>query len=82
MPYTSTNGHMFSIISKDGRLGIRLNKKDREEFIKTHKTKLFKNYGTTMKEYVEIPQKLLKDTKNLAKLLQTAEEYVKTLKKK
>jgi hypothetical protein len=33
IPYTSLNGHMFSLFCKDGLLGFRLSKEDREEFL-------------------------------------------------
>ena len=32
MPYTSSNGHMFSLINKDDELGIRLSKEDTATF--------------------------------------------------
>ena len=59
MPYTSVNGHMFSIMDKEGNLGLRLSKIDREEFIKYFNSKLMVQYGTVMKEYAVIPQNLL-----------------------
>ena len=31
MPYTSANGHMFSLLNKDGELGIRLSKEEGEQ---------------------------------------------------
>ncbi|MFT5265293.1 MAG: hypothetical protein ACI8YQ_004044 [Polaribacter sp.] len=29
MPYTSVNGHMFSFLSKEGTMGLRLSREDR-----------------------------------------------------
>jgi hypothetical protein len=43
---------------------------------------LFKAYGTIMKEYVAVPDALLKNTKELQKYLELSYEYVKTLKPK
>ncbi|HEX9804853.1 MAG TPA: TfoX/Sxy family protein [Candidatus Dojkabacteria bacterium] len=82
LPYTSLNGHMFSLIGKDGKLGIRLSKEDKEEFEKKYKTKPFIQYGATMQGYVSIPDKLLKDTKELKKYLKKSLKYVKTLEPK
>ena len=32
-PYTSINGHMFSFLSKNGTMGLRLSENDRNSFI-------------------------------------------------
>jgi hypothetical protein len=37
IPYTSYHGHMFSYFQKDGRFGLRLPVKAREDFIKKYK---------------------------------------------
>jgi hypothetical protein len=67
--YTSVNGHMFTV--HDSRsLAIRLPEDEREEFLKKHKTTLFKAYGAAMKEYVAVPDALLKNTKELQKYLE------------
>jgi TfoX/Sxy family transcriptional regulator of competence genes len=81
MPYTSLNGHMFSFLSESG-LGIRLPKEVREEFLKKHATTLYKTRGTILKEYVAVPDKLLKNTKELKKYFDLSYEYVSTLKPK
>ena len=82
MPYTSLNGHMFSVLAKDGSLGLRLSKEDREEFIKKYHSELMKQYGIVMKEYVIVPGKLLADTKELEKYFDRSYEYVKSLRPK
>jgi hypothetical protein len=33
MPYTSHNGHMFSLFGKEGKLGLRLPKDKREQLL-------------------------------------------------
>jgi TfoX/Sxy family transcriptional regulator of competence genes len=80
-PYTAVNGNMFTLLH-DSRLAIRLPEKEREEFLKKHKTTLFTAYGALMKEYVAVPDALLKNTKELQKYLELSYEYVKTLKPK
>jgi hypothetical protein len=45
MPYTSLNGHMFSVPHKDGSVALRLPQGDREKFLKKYKTTLASQYG-------------------------------------
>ena len=82
MPYTSLNGNMFSLLGKDGSLGFRLSKKDREEFLDKFKSGLMEQYGAVMKEYVLIPDKLLNSPKELKKYFELSYAYAKTLKPK
>jgi TfoX/Sxy family transcriptional regulator of competence genes len=82
MPYTSFNGNMFSFISKEGLVGIRLPKEEREAFLKKYKTELFKTQGTVLKEYVTVPENLLANTKELKKYFAVSFGFVKTLKPK
>jgi hypothetical protein len=82
MPYTSLNGHMFSFLSKEGILALRLPANEREAFIDKFKTKLSESYGTVMKEYVDIPPDLLKQTQQLKKYFDMSYTYVGSLKPK
>lgn len=82
MPYTSINGNMFSFIDKHGSCGIRLPEKEREDFLKKYKTKLFETHGTVLKEYVTVPDELLKKTKELPKWFAISFAYAKALKPK
>jgi len=50
-PYTSLNGHMFTLLHDSRRLAIRLPEDKREEFLKKHKTTLFEAYGVVMKPF-------------------------------
>src|SRR5215471_8108880 len=79
VPYTSHNGNMFSYLSKEGRMALRLPEKVRENFLKDHKAKLMENYGIIQKEYVEVPEKLLSDAKKMKKYFASSYEYVKSL---
>ena len=81
-PYTSHNGHMFTFISKEGVLAIRLAKDERELFLKKYKTTLMESYGAVMKEYVKVPDDLLAETKQLKVYLLKSLAYVRTLKPK
>jgi TfoX/Sxy family transcriptional regulator of competence genes len=82
MPYTSINGNMFSLLTKGGRLALRLPVDAREAFLKKYKTKLCEQYGVVMKEYVEVPDALLKKTQELKKYFDQSYAYVSSLKPK
>ena len=81
-PYTSINGNMFTLLHQSRTLAIRLPEDQRKDFLKKHKTNLFEAYGVVMKEYVTVPDALLRNTKALEKYLQASFEYAKTLKPK
>lgn len=81
-PYTSMNGHMFTFLSKDGIMGLKLSPDDREEFIQKYNTNLIEQFGRVMNEFVEVPNELLNDTKSLSVYLQKSYNYVSTLKPK
>ncbi|MFI5134540.1 MAG: hypothetical protein ACHQD9_01685 [Chitinophagales bacterium] len=82
VPYTSHNGNMFSYLHNSGTMALRLPEKEREDFLKQHKTKLMEAYGVVQKEYVTVPDKLLADAKAMKKYFAISLEYVKSLKPK
>ena len=82
-PYTSHNGHMFSLLlGPKGVMALRLPEDEREKFLKKYNTTLYEAYGAVMREYATVPDVLLKDTKSLQKHLAVSYAYVKTLKPK
>lgn len=82
LPYTSVNGNMFSFLSKEGEVSIRLPENERELFIKKYKSQLSVQHGVIMKEYVLVPEELLKDKKEIKKCFKLSFEYASSLKKK
>ena len=82
VPYTSLNGHMFSYLSKNGKMALRLPAEEREVFLKKYKSKLFEAYGIVQKEYVEVPDSLLEKTSELKKFFDVSYSYVGSLKPK
>jgi len=82
VPYTSLNGHMFSYLSKEGKLALRLPEREREAFLKKYKTRLCQAYGVVQPEYVEVPDALLASTRELKKFFDRSYEYVASLKPK
>jgi TfoX/Sxy family transcriptional regulator of competence genes len=82
MPYTSVNGNMFSLLTPDGTLAVRLPAADRAAFLQRYETSLCEQYGTVMKEYVRVPASLLQNTRALAKYLDVSYRYACSLKPK
>lgn len=82
MPYTSHNGHMFSFLTKEGKLALRLSDEEREAFVEKYGTEPVVQYGAVMKEYVEVPQELLQDTDELKKYFDLSYQHAGTLKPK
>jgi len=82
MPYTSVNGNMFSFLSPDGSLALRLSDEARDAFIAKHKTRRFMDRGAAFSEYVVVPEAMWKKPKDLAKHFAASYAYAKTLKAK
>lgn len=80
--YTAVGGNMFTFLSKDGELGIRLSPDDFKKFSKKYNTGQFVQYGAKMRGYVEVPEKLISDTKALKPYLKKSYNYAKSLPKK
>jgi hypothetical protein len=81
-PYTSLNGHMFSYLDQTGTMGLRLPKEEVDAFLKKYKTSLFESYGVAKKDYVTVPDSLLKKTEELKRYVKISYDYAKTLKPK
>jgi len=82
MPYTSANGHMFSLQNKDGESGFRFSKQIQEKYIQEFGTTIFKSHGAVMKGYVLIPDKMFEELDELSKYLNESYDYVMTLEPK
>src|ERR1700736_3612027 len=79
VPYTSLNGHMFSYLAKSGEMALRLPEEPRETFLKKYKTTLCAQYGIVQKEYVMVPDKLLRRTVELKEYFYLSSAYVGSL---
>jgi hypothetical protein len=82
LPYTSVNGHMFSFLSASGLLALRLPKEGRDAFLEKYGTSLFVAHGATLKEYVEVPERLFASTVELLPYLDQSYAYAQGLKPK
>jgi hypothetical protein len=82
VPYTSANGHMFSILNKEGELGIRYGKEAQEKYIEQFGSSKFYSYNAEMHGYVRIPDEMFDDLDQLAEYLNESYDYVMTLEPK
>ena len=82
VPFASQNGHMFTYLSKAGVMALRLPERDREVFLKKYAARLCTQYGVVQKEYVEVPDALLRKPAELAKYLKVSFAFVSELKPK
>jgi hypothetical protein len=82
MPYTSHQGHMFSVVHKDGSVALRLPAKEREEFLAKYRTTLSSQYGSVQPEYVVVPPALLARTAELKRWFDVSFAHVASLKPK
>lgn len=79
MPYTSANGHMFSLLNKAGELGIRLPQGRQQELIDSHGCTEFRSHGARMRDYVLIPDSLLADKAAVIGLLKEGFAFANSL---
>ncbi|MEM9261305.1 MAG: hypothetical protein AAGA62_16815 [Bacteroidota bacterium] len=82
MHFTSANGHMFSILNKDGEIGIRFSKEVQKKYLEDFNTTVIKSYGTVMRGYVLIPDEMLEDLDLVAKYLDESYDWVMSLEGK
>lgn len=82
MPYTSANGHMFSLFNKADEIGIRFSKEVQNKYIEEYDTSIYTSYNAVMRGYILITHEMLQDLDHLAKLLNESYEYVMSLEPK
>jgi len=73
---------MFSLLNKEGELGIRLPKASQTKFKEEHKSTIFMSHGAVMRDYVLVPDSLLQNLDLLVKYLDEGYEFVMTLEPK
>ena len=79
VPYTSANGHMFSLLNKEGEFGIRFSKEIQQKYIEQWGSTIFTSHGATMRGYVLVPDEMWQDLDTLASYLNEAYDYVMSL---
>ena len=76
VPSTTANGRMFSMLNKDGEIGIRFPKEVQEKYMKAFNTTIYRSYNSVMQGYILINDEMLKDIDHMAKLLDKSYDYV------
>lgn len=82
LPYTSVNGHMFSQLTDDGQIAVRLPEDEARAFIAKHATANHVAHGAVRLEYVLVPAALLAKPAELKKLFARSYAFVSALKPK
>src|SRR5580693_2053358 len=81
-PAGFVNGNMFMGLFQES-MNLRLAAGPREEFLKIHNAKLFEPMpGRPMREYVDVPQSVMRDKKELSVWVAKAFEFGTSLKPK
>lgn len=81
-PYTSRNGHMFSFLTAEGTMAIRLPDDLADEFRSTYDSGPVTQYGSVMKGYVSVPDDLLSNAEELGRWFTRSNEWIGTLEPK
>ena len=79
IPYTSSNGKMFTFLSPTGELRIRLPDDERATFMKKYRAKLAVSHGVVLKDFVAVPAPLLARTSALRPYLGISRAYAERL---
>lgn len=82
MPYTSHNGHMFTLLNKAGEIGFRYSKQRQKEYFEKFDTSYFISYNAKMQGYILLTDKILNDRGLTLELLKESYEYICTLEPK
>ena len=82
IPYTSLNGNMFSFVSKEGDLGIRLSKENQTFYIQNTESDFLISHGAIMNGYIKVSDSIILDEKLLKETFAKSIEFAKSLKPK
>lgn len=82
MHYTSMKGNMFSFVSKDGEMGFRLSKEDKEHYITHEGATIMMQHDCVMNGYIHVSEAMLLSPAKLAEIFSKSIEFAKTLKPK
>lgn len=78
-PYTSRNGHMFSFLTPDGSMALRLSEELGEQFQAEYDSGPVMQYGRVMRGYVSVPDQLLAKPAELAPWFDEAWDWIGSL---
>lgn len=78
-PYTSRNGHMFSFLTPEGTLAIRLSDELRVAFAADFETSDVVQYGSVMRGHASVPGDVLEDPAVAGEWLAKSFDWIGTL---
>lgn len=78
-PYTSRNGHMYSFLTPEGMLALRLSDDLGNDFRSNYDSGEVRSYGSVMRGYVSVPDSLFEDTDQVASWFAKSYEWIGTL---
>ncbi len=78
-PYTARNGNMFSFLTAEGTMALRIPPDRHDEFAARYDTGPVEQYGATMRGYLSVPDELLHDTTALQPWFDASYEWIGTL---
>ena len=79
IPYTSTDGKMFTYLTPSGDLRLRLPEAERDAFVKSYRTKPVIQHGVLMKDWVAVPPALFARSAELKPYLEKSHAYARQL---
>ncbi len=77
--YTSVNGNMFSFLTEEGGIALRMAKDERQALLDKGQADVCIQYNTVMKDYALFPLADLKRTAAMTKRFKACYAYAKTL---
>jgi hypothetical protein len=81
-PYTAVNGNMFSMLTAEGTLALRLPAAERAALLSVPGARLQVSHGVVRPEYVEVPAGVFADTARMAPFMAASYAYAKALRPK
>jgi len=79
IPYTSTDGKMFTYLAPSGDLRLRLPAEERAAFMTKYGTKPVVQHGVLMKDWVAVPAALFARVAELKPYLEKSRAYARQL---
>ena len=73
---------MFSLLNKEGELGIRFSNEVQKKYIEEWGSSQFRSYNSNMRGYVTVTDEMLKNLDHVAKYLDESYDYVMSLEPK
>jgi TfoX/Sxy family transcriptional regulator of competence genes len=80
MPHTSLKGNIYSLLTKEGTLILRLDPDSRAALFEKYECEPIEQLSAAMTEYVAIPDALLTNPRELKEYFDLSYTYAKSLK--